>query len=379
MELLTCLYQTDKGWNEQPDTSLDSENTLLIFFATPHIDEVQEIINNLQKQFSQSVILGCSSSGEIFQDELFDHSLSLAIIRFKHTQIKLISTIQSNAADSVKSGKKIAKSLDSAKLRSVFILSEGLSVNGSQLLRGINSVLAHNIIITGGLAGDGDNFSSTWVYANNKASNGQIAAVGFYGNKLGVAHGSRGGWDRLGPDREVTRSTNNILYELDGLPALSVYKKYLGERAEGLPATGLLFPLAIRNEDEADGTTVRTILAVDESSQSITFAGDIPEGSFVQLMTANFDRLIDGASQAGEQTDIKSASGEILSIAISCVGRRLVLGQRTEEEIEAALDSLSDNTKQIGFYSYGEISPLATGRCDLHNQTMTITTLWEQV
>ena len=379
MELQTCLYQTDKGWNEQPDISLDSENTLLIFFATPHIDEVQEIINNLQKQFNQSVILGCSSSGEIFQDELFDHSLSLAIIRFKHTQIKLISTIQSNAGDSVKSGKKIAESLDSAKLRSVFILSEGLSVNGSQLLRGINSVLAHNIIITGGLAGDGDNFSSTWVYANNKASNGQIAAVGFYGNKLGVAHGSRGGWDRLGPDREVTRSTNNILYELDGLPALSVYKKYLGERAEGLPATGLLFPLAIRNEDEADGTTVRTILAVDESSQSITFAGDIPEGSFVQLMTANFDRLIDGASQAGEQADIKSASGEILSIAISCVGRRLVLGQRTEEEIEAALDSLSDNTKQIGFYSYGEISPLATGRCDLHNQTMTITTLWEQV
>ena len=182
----------------------------------------------------------------------------------------------------------------------------------------------------------------------------------------------------LGPEREVTRSDANVLYELDGQHALDLYKKYLGDRADGLPATGLLFPLAIRNEEEADGNTVRTILAVNEDDHSITFAGDIPQGSYVRLMRANFDRLIDGAADASADIDTASYSmGPILNVAISCVGRRLVLGPRTEEEIEAALDGLPEGTRQIGYYSYGEISPLASGRCDLHNQTMTLTTIWE--
>jgi hypothetical protein len=208
---------------------------------------------------------------------------------------------------------------------------------------------------------------------------GHVCAVGFYGDQIGFGHGSRGGWDILGPEREVTRSDANVLYELDGQPALQLYKKYLGDRADGLPATGLLFPLAIRNEKEVDGDTVRTILAVNEDDQSITFAGDVPTGSFVRLMRANFDRVIEGASDASADVDTQSySSGPILNVAISCVGRRLVLGPRSEEEIEAAMDALPEDTKQIGYYSYGEISPLASGKCDLHNQSMTLTAIWEQ-
>jgi hypothetical protein len=182
----------------------------------------------------------------------------------------------------------------------------------------------------------------------------------------------------LGPEREVTSSQHNVLYELDGQPALDLYKKYLGDRADGLPATGLLFPLAIRNEEESDGNTVRTILAVNEHDQSITFAGDIPQGSFVRLMRANFDRLIDGAADAAAAIHTSADDREpLLNVAVSCVGRRLVLGPRTEEEIEAVLDGMPQGTQQIGYYSYGEISPLASGRCDLHNQTMTLTAIWE--
>ena len=182
----------------------------------------------------------------------------------------------------------------------------------------------------------------------------------------------------LGPEREVTRAEGNVLYELDGQPALELYKRYLGDRADGLPATGLLFPLAIANEDEVDSVTVRTILAINEEDNSITFAGDIPQGKRVRLMCANFDRLIDGAADASEAIDIgQYHDGPLLGISISCVGRRLVLGPRTEEEIEAALSGMPAGTRQIGFYSYGEISPLANGRCDLHNQTMTLTLIWE--
>jgi hypothetical protein len=193
-----------------------------------------------------------------------------------------------------------------------------------------------------------------------------------------VAHGSRGGWDLLGPEREVTHSEGNVLYSLDSQPALQVYKKYLGERARELPAAGLLFPLAIRNEEDIDGLTVRTILAIDEDQQSITFAGDIPEGRFVKLMRANFDRLVDGAANAAESISLDDyPGGPALSLAISCVGRRLVLGPRIEEETEAVLEALPPEVGQIGYYSYGEISPLASGRCDLHNQTMTLTLIWE--
>jgi hypothetical protein len=183
----------------------------------------------------------------------------------------------------------------------------------------------------------------------------------------------------FGPDRVVTRSEGNVLYELDGRPALQLYKDYLGDRAAGLPATALLFPLALREASGADKNLVRTILAVDEARQSMTFAGDIPQGIRAQLMRANFDRLIQGASDAASLAggSRNGTDGETLAIAISCVGRRLVLGERTEEEVEATLDVLPAGSRQIGFYSYGEISPYATGACDLHNQTMTLTTLAE--
>jgi len=191
-----------------------------------------------------------------------------------------------------------------------------------------------------------------------------------------VGHGSKGGWDSFGPERRVTRSQGNILFELDGKPALELYKGYLGERASGLPATALLFPLALRMAEGEQRQLVRTVLAVDEAAQSLTFAGDIPQGSLAQLMRANFDRLIDGAQEAAERIGAQGG-GPALSIAISCVGRRLVLGERTEEEVEATLHALPEGTQQVGFYSYGEIGPFASGTCDLHNQTMTLTVLQE--
>ena len=210
---------------------------------------------------------------------------------------------------------------------------------------------------------------------------GYVTAVGLYGPRVKIGHGSKGGWDKFGPARRVTRAEHNVLYELDGRPALRLYKEYLGERAAELPASALLFPLAVSDSHGDSKVLVRTVLAVSEQDQSMTFAGDVPQGSVAQLMRANFERLIDGASSAarGAGSSLVDLMGtnEILSIAISCVGRRLILGERTEEEIEAALHGLPAGTRQIGFYSYGEISPFASGACDLHNQTMTLTTISE--
>jgi hypothetical protein len=260
----------------------------------------------------------------------------------------------------------------------VFVLSDGLAVNGSELAKGLTSRLPAGIAITGGLAGDGARFSQTYVCAGGESLPNQIALIGFYGDRLRVGFGSMGGWDSFGPERRITRSRDNVLYELDGRSALDLYKEYLGPHAAGLPASGLLFPLSLRTEKSGDGI-VRTILGINEKEQSMTFAGDMPEGSMARLMRANIDRLIEGAADAARacRRGLGDANPQ-LAVMISCVGRKLVLKHRVEEEIESVIEILGPDASATGFYSYGEICPASSdGRCALHNQTMTITTFAE--
>ena len=380
MKIASHRFKIGSGWNTQPDPDFDSDHSILFIFSSLGPEGLELQLRALREQFPRSLFCGCSTSGDIYQDELSDESIVVSAIRLDQTRIREASARIGSDINSTSAGHAIAEQLAAPDLKAVFVLSDGLLVNGTQLVQGLTESLDDSVVITGGLAGDGDRFVETWVMADGGIQTGYVTAIGFYGEKFRVAHGSRGGWDLLGPQREVTRSHDNVLFELDGQPALSIYKKYLGKRADELPATGLLFPLAIDNTDEIEGDTVRTILAVDEEEQSITFAGDIPQGSFVHLMHANFDRLIDGASRASEDIRLENYRDQpALCVAISCVGRRLVLGQRTEEEIDAVLEFFPDNVNLIGFYSYGEISPLASGRCDLHNQTMTLSVFWEDL
>jgi hypothetical protein len=356
---------------------LDSERTLVLAFFSPQLGQEPQLLGELARAYPRSKILGCSTAGEIFGTKISDGSLTLAVARFDASRLASAGAVVGSPSESFDAGVAVARNLIAPDLRAVLVLSDGMLVNGSQLVRGLNAVLPTSVVVTGGLAGDGDRFKRTWVLRDGVPQSGWVSAVGFYGDRLRVGHGSKGGWDIFGPERIVTRSEGNVLHELDGRPALQLYKDYLGERAAGLPATALLFPLSLREGPHSDKSLVRTVLSVDEASQSMTFAGDIPQGFHAQLMRANFDRLVQGAVDAASLASaVRSAQGDTLAVAISCVGRRVVLGERTEEEVEATLDAMP-GVKQVGFYSYGEISPYATGCCDLHNQTMTLTTLGE--
>lgn len=378
MKLSTFSFDPNNGWSVPEFPDLDSEQTLIIVFAAPEYMDTPAALSELANAYPKSSMIGCSTSGEIAGPFVNDASLSVAVVRFEHSKFVTVSTEIKNVANSMAAGEQLANQLNREGLCGVFVLSDGLHVNGSELVKGLNSVLPANVVVTGGLAGDGDRFQCTWVIHDSRPRTGLITAVGFYGDKLNITHGSGGGWDSFGPERRVTRSAGNILYELDEKPALALYKEYLGERASGLPATGLLFPLAIRPDIADARQLVRTILAVDEDSQSMTFAGDIPKGYLAQLMRANFDRLVNGASMAASQaSEHAEADTPLLAVTISCVGRRLVLGERIEEETEVTLEHLPVGTQQIGFYAYGEISPHITGSCDLQNQSMTITTFSE--
>ncbi|KTD51229.1 FIST signal transduction protein [Legionella quateirensis] len=385
MDIQAFQYILGQGWSLNTFPDLDSENTLVMVFASPEfINHVNPIIE-LANFYSKSKLIGCSSAGEIFGSKIFDQSLSVVVVRFNTTLLKIAKAKVEHVTDSNSAGISIAQQLKDTELKSIFVLSDGLSVNGSELVKGLNTVTEDKgLVITGGLAGDGSDFKQTWTIVGGEILTNYVVAVGFYGSHIHVGHASKGGWDKFGPVRRVTRSESNILYELDYQPALQLYKEYLGEKASELPSSGLLYPLAINEIDGNESIQlVRTILAVDEKEQSLIFAGDIPSGCYAQLMRANFDRLIDSANEAGQlanqrmMNDHLATIGPLLAIDISCVGRRLLLGERTEEEIESALISLPKGSTQVGFYSYGELSPYTVGKCELHNQTMTITTFYE--
>ena len=372
-------WNSNEGWVTTKNASFKKAPQLVLAFGNRQAISDPQRFTELKSFYSTADIVCCSTAGEIIGTKVVDNSIIATAVYFEKTEVRIAKTslIKGGPSD-FNAGKLLVEKLAGKNLCHVFVISDGQKVNGTELVKGMNQYHQGRIPITGGLAGDGADFEKTLVGINESPTEGNIVAIGFYGNSLKIGHGSKGGWDPFGPERVVTRSTQNVLYELDHQSALKLYKKYLGPLSEELPSSALLFPLCIRLPEHKE-IIVRTILSIDEEKQSMTFAGDIPEGATVQLMKANFERLVDGAIVAAESSLLTMGSFKPdLAILISCVGRRLVLSDRTEEEIEEVTNVLGDHTAITGFYSYGEISPLLTSaRCELHNQTMTITTYSE--
>ena len=377
MQIEQTRWINGKGWTSNPPGKLGDKAQLVLLFGSPGCLKQTTWQDDIRRAYPNAHLLGCSTAGEIYGTEVRDETLVATAIAFEQTRLHGASLKLNEVDDSYQAGKRLADSLPHESLVHVLVISDGQKVNGSELVAGLAEHLPSNVTLTGGLAGDGDRFQETLVIWDGPPEPNRIAVVGLYGEHIKVGFGSLGGWDAFGPERLVTRSAANILYELDGQPALALYKKYLGEYANDLPASGLLFPLSLRNA--AGESVVRTILGINEAEQSLTFAGDMPQGGHARLMKANFDRLIDGAIGAAQTS--YNAIGDTppeLALLISCVGRKLVLKQRIEEEVEGVQDIFGRETVLAGFYSYGEISPFTpSAKCELHNQTMTITTLSE--
>jgi hypothetical protein len=188
-----------------------------------------------------------------------------------------------------------------------------------------------------------------------------------------------GGWEAFGPARKVTRSDGNVLAELDGEPALDIYKRYLGDYAKDLPSSGLLFPFLMLDGNERRCGLIRTTLGIDEQRGTLTMAGEIDPGGYLRMMHASTDKLVDGAEAAArEALRVPPPAGESLAILVSCVGRKLVMGDRIDEEVEVVAGVLGAAAVLAGFYSYGEFGPVAAApECLLHNQTMTVMRIGE--
>lgn len=354
--------------------------------VTPHLvlafgstQALRDAADVLAQAFPQAVRAGCSTAGEIAGHAVEDGALVVTAVRLDTTRLVQVSTILAGMDDSFAAGKRLAAALPAVGLRAVLLLGQGVQINGSAVLAGLTDMLGPRIPITGGLAGDGGAFAQTWVLDAKGVSDDRLTAIGFYGDGLVFAHGSFGGWTPFGPARKVTRCQGNVLYALDDEPALQVYKRYLGEHANGLPASGLLFPFAMLGSDHSEVGLIRTILGVDEAQGSLTLAGDIDPNGYLRLMHASTDALVDGAEAAAQAAKaMQSGDGGGLVLLVSCVGRKLVMGGRVDEEVEAVAQVFGHGATLAGFYSYGEISPFTPGvECKLHNQTMTVTYIAE--
>jgi len=367
-------WSEQKGW-DAVDTSLSSSRDLVLVFFDHPACKASQWYQGLRAIYPNAIIAGCSTSGSISGTVISDNDAVATAITFEKSKVRYASGVATDETDMEALGSSLAQQLLDDNLRHIFILSDGLSINGSDLARGVASILPESVNITGGLAGDGTRFGETYVIANAPAETNAVVMIGFYGETLTSKSGCFAGWEEFGAERIITRSSGNVLYEIDGKPALELYKHYLGDFTADLPSSGLRFPISIRPDKESS-PIIRTLLAVNEEDQSLTFAGDTPQGELCRLMKTNMDLLIEHAGMAARESYIKQED-EFLVLMVSCVGRRLVLGQLCEEELEIAREVLGESAIICGFYSYGELSAFGSSRCSLHNQTMTLVSIYE--
>jgi len=368
-------WSSSAGWGGRP--LIEGANLVFVFGDRLAMSDGRAL-GELVELHPGAEIVGCSTAGEIDDTRVTVDGVVAAALAFDHSSVRVATT---TSDDSASAGARLAGALPVDGLRHVLVFSEGSSVNGTELTRGLLGMagglargVPPGVSVTGGLAGDAERFESTFVIHGGEVRPNGIVAVGLYGERLRIGYGSMGGWDPFGPDRVITRSEGNTLYQLDGKPALALYKQYLGPHADDLPSSALLFPLLLTTPSSE---VVRTILGVNEEEQSMLFAGDVPEGATVRLMKANFERIVDGAAGAADACTAIGGAPDF-ALLVSCVGRRLILKQRTEDELEAVRHVVGPAAVIAGFYSYGELAPSARGaNCELHNQTMTITTLAE--
>lgn len=378
----TSLFQyLDGAWEKHSVSQLfdNKDAQLVVCFGGKKVLENKNIYSIVKEQFPAAEVTMCSTAGEIYQDTVQENSLVAVALHFKKTTIRAATVNIADYRNSFDAAVSLGNKLPLEGLKYVMLFSDGRLVNGSELVKALNQATGHEVLVTGGLAGDDANFKSTLVGLNEQPAEGKIVAVGFYGESITITHGSQGGWDIFGLEKEITKAEDNVLFEIDGQNALELYKKYLGPEAMNLPASALLFPLYVTIPG-AVKPVVRTILSIDEEAKSMIFAGDVPEGSKVKFMKANFDKLTQAASIAAEQSLVSQKEKPAFAMLISCVGRKLILGSRTADEVKTVNKTFDDNTVIAGFYSYGEISPFNDGNeCQLHNQTMTITSFYEAI
>ena len=383
MKIDSLFWSRETGWQFRKENIENRENVDIVFLFGV-AKEIRENLyfDGIRELYPNAILVGGSSAGTIYRDEIFDSGVVASALQLDKSRVKLAVAKLEDISKSFEIGKNIVQQLMDEDLRHIVVLSDTININGSEFVKGLNSETDSKIPISGGiLAEETRNFSHAYVIADRPAKKLLAIGIGFYGD-IDTFYGSDSGWDDFGIERVITKSSGNIVYEIDGKPALDLYKKYLGDFQKDLPVGGLRFPLNVWEDGDIENSkpVIRTLMAINEEEKSLTFVGDVPEGAMARLMKTNIDGLIDGSENAIKMTGFQPSNIPSYCLAVSCIGRRLVLNQLTEEELSVLLEHVGDEVEITGFYSYGEIAPFSKElkNCRFHNQTMTLTLIQEK-
>jgi hypothetical protein len=184
---------------------------LVLYFGARAWMEDGRRFADLRALYPKACLVGCSTGGRICAEDVEDGGMTGVAVTLERSSIRFHSTTIDHPGQSRRRGLEIAQALRGDDLAGVLLLSDGLNVNGSELVAGAADAIGLQVPISGGLAGDGPHFSRTLVGADQAPRPNVIAAVGFYGQAVRIGHGSAGGWSVFGPRRMITNARDNVL------------------------------------------------------------------------------------------------------------------------------------------------------------------------
>jgi hypothetical protein len=377
MHFTSLPFQPATGWACAADPHpLDGLDTLVMLFGPASALTDTAALAPLRRHLPHSCWMAAAAPAIVAGRQAHDDGLSATVVRFDRTRVRRFQTDIGPDRSETTAARHLAAALaDSPGLAAVLVMVDALQVDGPALVEALVAALPAGLPVAGGLGGDGTAAAGT---GNDGTPQGSVCVIGLYGAHVHMARACRGGSIGFGPRRLVTRSEGQTVLDIDAQPALTLYREYLGRYADGLPEAASHFPLTVFRHGGDHHGVIRYVLDIDPARQSIRVAGDIPTGSQVQLSRAGRSELLDGAEQAARQVAPRlPADRPVLNLVVSCVGRRHVLGEQTEDELEPFDDHLPDGSLQVGFYSFGEISSIDGQRCEMHNMTFTAAALWE--
>jgi hypothetical protein len=339
---------------------------------------LEVLVKGVQEAIGPQPLIGCTTDGELSSAGFSTGSAVIGGIVSDQVAFE-IASVRDIGGNSGKQGRTLgARFSDSVRYLQLF--SDGITGDGSALLRGLQSALTAEMPIAGGTSGDGGKFVQSWQFLGDQILSDAAVAIGFCGD-FTLGTGVESGWSPIGLPKKVTRAEGNILYELNGESALEVYERFLGRHARNLPAVGVEYPLGLIAPDQGsddDAMLLRATMSVDREAGAIRFAGEIPEGTMVYLTCGDRGSILDATEKAASHAvaELGAATAPAVVFFYSCMARKMLLGLRTREEFERLRSQLTPEVPILGFYSYGEFCRPKRGLPSvLHNETATISVI----
>jgi len=358
---------------------------VLLVFGSTRFDH-RRLLEGVTSVAGDTPLVGGTTAGEISSAEFSTRSvvvmaLSSDTLSFTTGIGKDMSRDEAACGVALVEDIRRQTSLDDAL--SLLVLPNGMGGDGVKVIEGLHSALGPNIEIVGGYLGDDERFESTFQYHDGKVYKDAIPGLLFSGQGFRTGVGVRSGFASIGNRFYCTQAKGNVVGQFDEERALDVYKEFLGEElSKKLPGVCLEYPFGLIDEKVSirgkEYFQLRCGLSVDHERGTISLAASIPEGSPITLTTASRGDIINGARLAAEQAQESLAGAKPQAVLMfSCVGRKLVLGRRTQEEVSAVRSVLGEDVPLLGFYTYGEIGPIDKMQGELaatrfHNETVVV-------